>query len=210
MTSAYVSSTPHRVAIRPDVDVSVIIGTYGDDHWDHRGDRLAQRTFEEQTPVYMEVINVHASTLANARNHGANLSRGQWLVFLDADDFLDSSFCLAVAQSGASVDVLCPKVQGFRADGEMIEDESVRPTPTDLIKQNYLPVGAPIRCEMFERVGGFKEWPVLEDWAFWLEAEYCGATFGELDSTYYINDDHLRSKHPESNRIAREIRAQYR
>lgn len=202
----------------PKPTVSVVIGTYGTDEWKARGERLADET---QWPGlnFTEVIVCHADTLAEARNSGANEARGDWLVFLDADDFLSPSYLVEVALYGGTADILCPSVRGFRMvlqdnmdyDLEWLDPEPHLPKVTPLIKQNYLPIGAFIKYETFEQAGGFDDWVVLEDWAFWLECESNGATFGQIpEACYCINDDHIRSKHPESDQIARKIREWYR
>lgn len=227
-----------RVAHLPNVDVSIIIGTYGDEQWNCRGDWLANYTYDQQNRYArnfeIEVINVHADTLAEARNSGASQARSPWLVFLDADDLLDPDYCSVLARTTTPVtpgialhfpEIMCPSVRGFTADMitgqarpfigyenlKFIEDAPHTPEVTSLIKRNYLPCGAPIWRDLFERVGGFDEWPVLEDWAFWLKCERAGAEFGVLPKLcYWINDDHQRNKHPEIDKIAMQIRQEHR
>lgn len=200
----------------PTPAVSVIVGTYGDDAWYARAQELVEG-IEWPGLNFTEVITCHADTLAEARNEGGDRARGTWLVFLDADDFLSPGYVAEVSRVDWDVDIYCPSVRGFRIlHGPELELQWLDPEPhlpkvTPLIRQNYLPIGSFVKREMFDLASGFDEYPVLEDWAFWLECERQGATFGQLpEAVYCINDDHLRSKYPESDRIAREIRAEYR
>lgn len=229
-----------RVAQLPNVDVSIIIGTYGDEKWNTRGDWLARFTYDNQLRyarnLSIEVINVHGDTLAEARNTGAGKARSAWLVFLDADDLLDPDYCSRLTRAVTPVtpgvtlhvpDIFCPSVRGFTAenvwgtqstsrfcgyrDFEFIDPQDHLPEVTSLIKRNYLPVGAPIWKQTFDRVGGFDEWPVLEDWAFWLKCQRNGAEFGQLEKlSYWINDDHQRNQHPDIDQIANQIRQEHR
>lgn len=206
-------------------DISIIIGTYGDEEWRDRGAWLESEMLERQHFIpggTIETLHIHGKSLADARNSGARRARSPWLVFLDADDLLNHSYCAEFALARArrlKYDVLCPSVRGFTAEYtpegykefKFIDDPNL-PKPYPLIRRNFLPIGAPVTKVLFEFVGGFDEkWPVLEDWAFWLKCQKAGATFGQLvPACYLINDDHLRNKHPDIDKIANQIRAEYR
>lgn len=189
--------------------VSLIIGTFGEASWAKQGLQKAMDVFCVQTQA-PETIWVHAETLAEARNFGAELATSEWLVFLDADDDLDHWFCRRLADDGEDADVLHTSVRGFNQVG-YIEQTPVFNLPQHpLITQNYLVIGSPVRASLFREVGGFDEWECLEDWALWLKCQKAGARFGQLpQAVYLINDDHSRNT-GDQDTVARQIREKYR
>jgi hypothetical protein len=198
-------------------DVAIVVATFGSNEWRELGDHTARRVEEFQTSK-PEVVRVHTDTLFAARNWVLNgtVHNVDWISFLDADDDLDPKFVEAVSLYDGDADVLQTAVRGFQWTPDN-DREWLDPVPT-LHKQkyplksgNYLTIGSPIRAEMFNRVGGFDDWPVLEDWALWLKCYNSGAQFDELyEAVYFINDNHSRNLHPEIDDVARQIRATYK
>jgi hypothetical protein len=194
--------------------VTVVIGTYGADEWKHRAATLATEVFETQT-FTPEIVWAHRDSLAEARNTGAEAAKGDWLVFLDADDKLEADFCSWIdyyrRHDALQADVFQTCVMGFNTEG-FIEDAPVLiPQKYPLIHGNYLTIGSPVRREKFLEVGGFDEWPMLEDWALWLKCEKAGALFSSMpEAVYYINDDHERNVSAQDYKIAQSIRRTYK
>ncbi len=192
-------------------NVAVIVPTFGSDEWKELGDYTALRVANLQTQQ-PEILRVHSDTLQNARNRALDYVSFDWLVFLDADDDLDPGFVEAVSSYDGNADILQTAVRGFRWTGP--ERTWIDPVPTlhkqtyPLLSQNYLIIGSPVRAEMFSQVGGFHDYPALEDWDLWLRCYNMGAQFDELyEAVYYINDDHHRNLSSEVDDIARKIRA---
>lgn len=205
--------------IRSTNEVAVIIGTFGDDEWNDRGEQLLIDTSVQQTVRPLVVHYHHADSLQKARNGGAELAPEtvEWLVFLDADDELDSHFVETLLEYEHDADILQTAVRGFTLNEDGWTREWLDPVPVlhrqkyPLKTTNYLIIGSPIRTDIFRSVGGFDDWPVLEDWAFFLKAYNAGAKFGELyDAVYFINDNHARNRHPDIDNVARKIRVTYR
>lgn len=195
-------------------NVAVVVATFGSEEWRSLGDYTALRVDRLQTSR-PDVIRVHGDTLLAARNSVLQdvVSHADWLTFLDADDDLDPRFVEAVSLYDGDADILQTAVRGFRWTPDE-EREWIDRVPTlhkqkyPLSRQNYLTIGSPIRAEIFNRVGGFHDWPCLEDWDLWLRCYNAGAKFDELyEAIYYINDNHNRNLNSEADDVARQIRA---
>src|SRR5208337_2738500 len=118
--------------------------------------------------------------ISAARNTGVRISKGQFLVFLDADDWLDATFlsksAAALENSGAGIaycgwqNVGLPGNAGkpyippdYENDPEKLEK---------IIRSCLWPVHAALtRREIFESFGGFDtKWRCCEDFAFWIKS----------------------------------------
>lgn len=206
-------------------DVAIVVATFGSKEWEEEGD-FAVSTLKAQT-LTPSIVRLHLQhgSLVQARNEAAWMAKldeawtdDSWLVFLDADDALDPRFVEAVSAYDGEADILQTAVRGFNysENGLGVDMEFIDPVPVlheqkyPLLRQNYLTVGSPIRSEMFFKVGGFDEWPALEDWGLWLKCYNESAVFDELyEAVYLINDRHTRNLDPELDNIARQIRATY-
>lgn len=196
---------------RSRVGCSVIIGTYGDIAWYYQARSLAGKVTQGQYVPPHEVICVHADTLAEARNEGANRARTDWLIFLDADDELDPMYCYEMMriESGA---LRRPSVLGFM-DGRQLDPEPVLGSRYPLLQRNFLIIGTMVNRDIFMSVGGFDdEYPCLEDWELWLKC----VCYGDADivdcpkAIYKINTPtDGRNGHPDQDQIAKKIRRKY-
>ncbi len=207
-------------------NVAVIVATFGTTNWEIDGDMAVQKLRDQTIKPGRTLLTMREHrlymTLSEVRNSAVeSLSKDTtyddigWLVFLDASDELDPHFVETLTSYEGDADILQVSVRGFREEGlatrEWLEPEPVfHAKKFPLIRQNYLTIASPVRRETFLDVRGFDEWPVLEDWAFWLKCEKAGAKFGELpEACYYINDAHERNENINADAVAREIRAQY-
>jgi glycosyltransferase involved in cell wall biosynthesis len=122
------------------------------------------------------------TSLGAARNHFAYQSTADWLIFLDADDELDPKYVESMLAGDG--DVRWPSTLGV-VDG--VEDDYpvlLQPRP-NLIISNHCIIGSMVRWELFEKVGGFRDFPVLEDWDFWIRCALAGADFQPCPSAIY-------------------------
>jgi GT2 family glycosyltransferase len=162
------------------VDVTVCIGTFGDDSWRKLALDRAAMSCERK------VLHVHDENLMVARNRAAEKAQSEWLCFLDADDELAPGYFDAMEQGTA--DLRGPSVQ-YVVRG-MTRPPKIWP-PMDLTQGNYLVIGTLIRKEMFDEVGGFRDYPLYEDWDLWLRCHLAGASIELLPEAVYIA--HARS-----------------
>jgi glycosyltransferase involved in cell wall biosynthesis len=176
----------------------VAIGTYGErDLWAP----LVQRAIASVKAQSQECIYSwhHCRQLHQARNDAANqlIDRGvDWLVFLDADDELHPDFIMNMAlyasvQPEGEMTVLQPSSLGV-VDG--VEDNFPYLKPqTNLLQENYLIIGCAHPAKLFQSIGGFDDWPLLEDWAYWTKAWVHGASFEQVpDAVYRVHIDRTR------------------
>jgi hypothetical protein len=146
---------------------------------------------------------VHAETLHGSRNSAARMleERGcEWVIFLDADDELDEDYVRNMALHtsldwGRSWPVFYPStlavVDGVPADATHLHE------PKNILMQNYINIGACHKIEMHRNIGGFEDWPVLEDWAYWAKAWVHGALFEPVHGAVYCA--HIDSDRPGRN-----------
>lgn len=157
------------------MDVTVCIGTYGDNSWRNLAqDRAAESA---QAPL----IHVHATDLCTARNQAAEEASSEWLCFLDADDELAPGYFDAMEQGSA--DLRGPAVK-YIVNG-MARPPKLWPE-MDLTQGNYLVIGTLIRKDMFDRVGGFRDYPLYEDWDLWLRCHLAGASIELIPDAIYV------------------------
>jgi glycosyltransferase involved in cell wall biosynthesis len=145
-------------------DVTVVIATFGDIAvWQKRAQRAVDSVLKQSVqPV--ELVIKHGVSLADARNHGAQAARSEYLIFLDADDELDGRYIEFMLQGEG--DIRQPSTLGI-VDGRLDPFPVLIPKK-DLLQGNYVVIGAMIRREDFISVGGFHDYPIYEDWDLWL------------------------------------------
>lgn len=188
-----------------------VIATYGDFHvWDP----LIHRAFESannQTVPFDRILCWHDRDLASARNYAATAlweNHYEWICFLDADDELDPGYNEAMLK--ASGDIRRPCTLGVVNGRE--DDFPVMLPRKNPIDGNFMVIGSFVRTEQFLRVGGFDEYPVLEDWAFFLKCIIDGATIGDVPEAIYkvhVTPNSRNTNASLHGRVYSEIRAKY-
>lgn len=169
-----------------EADVTVVVGTFGDDEWK----RLAWKRAIPSVPADVPVIHKHAGTLAEARNLGVRDVETPWVIHLDADDELGDLYVEAMREGSA--DVRGPMV-------DFIHEGRTRPRPWQprvsghnhdcvagcLPNGNWLVIGSMLRANLIRRVGMWRDFPVYEDWDLFLRCYKAGATFELLRTARY-------------------------
>lgn len=122
-----------------------------------------------------------ADSLQEARNQPALAASTEWLCFLDADDELDARYVEAML--AGSGDIRQPATLGV-VDG--VEDDFPVVIPRrPLAVSNFVVVGAFVRTELFQRVGGFDDFTAFEDWDLWRRCVNEGAVIVPVPEAIY-------------------------
>jgi len=110
--------------------------------------------------------------VSNARNEGFRFSKGRLILFIDGDDVISPDYIQKmVLKIVDGVDVTYPDLYFWNPEGDSslsIYPEIVTPTYVYDFEKVGLPITSLMRREVFEKVGGFRDLPVLEDLDFWL------------------------------------------
>lgn len=132
---------------------------------------------------YSEISNVRIiaqsnSGVAAARNNGITSATGEYIFCLDADDYLESTYCETLYQA-----MEADRSLGIAYTGLNIVPENGQPSPSAWPPQfdfelmakpgipppNCIPCAAMFRRDLWERAGGYRqEYAPGEDTEFWL------------------------------------------
>ena len=167
--------------------VSVVIGTYGPEHWERLANRAARSVVGQS-----ELIQSHLpdGTLAQARNAGAVQAHGDWLLFLDADDELAPGYIDAMAAAAAGLEgknLLTPAIRYMRRHTRAETAKAPMFWPEiDIKTGNWMVIGTMVPRDTFLAAGGFREYEWSEDWVLWARCMELGATPVKVPDAIYI------------------------
>ncbi len=150
-----------------EADVNVVIVNDGSDD----GNTPAQ--CDAVAGACVSVIHQPNAGLPAARNRGAAEATGEFIAFLDADDWIETTFVsrLAAAITDAGDDAVshayCQEQLVEQGEGIWRVPEW---DPELMLITNLHPVTALIRRDRFEQLGGFDKSMTLgyEDWELWI------------------------------------------
>lgn len=193
------------------MDVTVAIATFGDKDW---ADMARSRAMPSAAEQGVRVVHRHGVSLHEARNAVLDAVRTEWIVHLDADDELEPGYFEAMEQGSA--DLRAPAVRYVRSGSEArpriprVAGHHHACSADCLPEGNWMVVGTAVRTELLKRVGGWKPFPVYEDWDAWLRCWLAGASVEAIpDAIYRAHfraDSRNRAPHISfKNRIHREI-----
>lgn len=183
------------------MSVSIIIATYGESVWEEMSWERALPSTQGQGALEVLVEHFHDYTIAEARNAAAARAKGDWLVFLDADDELAGGYIRAMERRISSLTfyegkrvILIPRVQ-YVISGRPRAPKFLSRRGS-LQDDNFIVVGAGIQRWDFEDVGGFSDYPHgFEDWSLWAKSWKAGADLVEVPQAIYVAYVNPNSKH---------------
>lgn len=159
-----------------EADVRVVVVDDGSD------DGTTPEACEALARDRVTVIHQANGGPGSARNAGAALADTPYLVFLDADDTLDPSFVIRLAEEIESASAEDGPPVSHAYCQEVLTDQAhgtwkVAPwDPLLLMVTNLHPVTALVRRECYEHAGGFEAAMRgdYEDWDLWLRLSFLG------------------------------------
>ncbi len=175
----------HIPTQRSTFDATVVVGTFGEDHWRELAVSRAMPSAIDQSPV----LHAHGVTLAKARNAALKRVETEWVVFLDADDELMPGYMDAMSTGHA--DLRAPSVEyvkGMKRQRPIVPKVAGHSHDCDgecLLEGNWLVIGSAVKTEIIREVGGFHEYEVYEDWDAWLRCYLAGASVEAIPEAVY-------------------------
>lgn len=168
------------------MECSIVISTFGTAEWE----KLAyQRAIPSAQSFGLPVIYNHGETLHEARNLGLSQATTSHIVFLDADDELGLGFFEEIDKVEGDVRVpsivyvtgqkehppIMPKARGHNhiCDSSCLELD------------NWIVIGAVARTKLLLEVGGWRDYPILEDFDMWQRCWLAGASITAAPKALY-------------------------
>lgn len=163
---------------------------------DGSNDRFTNNLLRNYNKPKTKIYHTKNQGLANTRNLGFQLSTGDLIQFLDADDFLDKKKFEAQIkefQKDVSLDISYTDYKYFYDDSKkysesQMQDKLGKSPFDDFVYKWQRGLSIPIHCGLFKRsvfdksnpfVGGFK---AIEDWIMWVSIAKKDCKFMYLDS----------------------------
>lgn len=138
-------------------------------------------------PVAKNIVRRKNMGVARTRHEGVLISQSEQIIFLDADDCLDEYFIEAMIQTKAATkaDIIYPNVllwSNWSKEHPMKNAWHEAPdevTWEKMMEYNQVVVSSLIPRVLYDKIGGFGNEPILEDYAFFLRCMSGGYTFAK-------------------------------
>lgn len=118
--------------------------------------------------------------VVRSRHEAFRYSTGSLVLFLDGDDVLSPDYIeKMVLVLADGVDVVYPDLFIWQEGNSslVVLPDKIEADLVHDINKFPIPVTSLIKRELYEKLGGFRDFPVLEDLDFWLRAMCNGYTF---------------------------------
>jgi glycosyltransferase involved in cell wall biosynthesis len=139
---------------------------------------VIKNLISQNTTRDIKYISQFNSGPSNARNTGAKLATGKYLLFLDGDDIIHPTYlskCAKILENRSDINIVYSDSEFF--DGKQGKWKLPQYDSTRMLYENCVHISAVIERSVFDSVGGFDEnLHYAEDWELWLRigAQKCG------------------------------------
>jgi CMP-N-acetylneuraminic acid synthetase len=140
---------------------------------DNTPEILREYSYEHSDKV--RVVTLDGMGLAGACNRGIEASAGEYIIRLDADDYLDENTLTIESRyldSNQGIDLVYPDYYTVDKEGEIIDHVRLPKVNEEvkLLDRSPLAAGAMYRKEAWEEIGGYNETlQYQEDYDFWVK-----------------------------------------
>ncbi|MBA3758513.1 glycosyltransferase [Candidatus Saccharibacteria bacterium] len=182
----------------------------------------------EQSGLEASFIHQENQGVAAARNTGVSRAKGRYVVCLDSDDMLDTTFiekCTMMLETSPDVSLVTTQMEIFGVLAEPFNHASY--DALELYSNNMVITAAEFTKKAWEACGGYKSKIGYEDWEYWLnlaEHKFWGKSLPEPLFRYrtsmqsrYIEDKDIHwnnvkvihSLHAGYKKIIKKLRAEH-
>lgn len=129
----------------------------------------------------------HSGRPGIVRNYGLQEARGQYLLTIDPDDYLEPEYiscCVDILEKNNSVGLVYTNYYEQTSAGRkelLLPDFSA----ADMRSQNILPPTAVYRRDYFDMGARYRDNTLYEDWDYWIQLLMLGAVFHHLRRPLY-------------------------
>ena len=136
--------------------------------------------------------------LSRVRNLAAVVATTEWIVYLDADDWLAPEFvgrAESWLQMHPDVDALTTDMTIIRRAGDRrVVRAAVPAFWTDLLRRNTIVQTSLVRTAAIRDLGGYDPTLDYEDWDFWIRLLQSGRRIGRLPGSHVFHREHGLNK----------------
>jgi glycosyltransferase involved in cell wall biosynthesis len=132
--------------------------------------------------------------VAHARNVGANIATGDYLIFLDADDEIEPDYIeKTLLKMKGDIQVVYTDFRMFGDVDHIVKEQDY--SDENMRRWQLVPsTCALIDRRIFEQVGGFDNGEHYEDWGFWLRVSKQGFNFYHIEEPLFRYRKHGKSR----------------
>lgn len=155
------------------------------------------KRFEDKVKIIDHTKN---TGVIKSKNEGIRIATSDWIVFLDADDWMEKNFLKRLYESGrlTNADIVYGGMYITGKNGYPFRSEPM--SVTSLIRGNYINNSALMRRKLIESVGGYKSEMSFgyEDWELYLNLAKNKARFSYVDDLLLFYRRHSSSSRDET------------